>query len=304
MIRIARDSDKETVEEMWLQCFPQESKDYIRYFFDEVYTNKNTWVQWEGEHIVSSAQRYQHEMMLNGKVLATSMIVGVATMEEFRNQGYMRNMMEVMLDACAHQELITLIQAYDTHLYIPYGFEMVYFHKKYRFTRDNIKYCSNDGCSYDVSNDDLLRCYSKAMKRFTGFYIRTSKSFQRIKNELAKTRGRVLGYYDAHGNLSAYALMRVEQSVAILEECIYFDTIGLSKLLNLALQYRAIVELHTSEFEDLSILYPEVKAEEVGFMMAKINDYDLFNRLYQTNVSSLREFFENSSKPNYINEFF
>jgi nicotinate phosphoribosyltransferase len=64
--------------------------------------------------------------MFNGRVLQVSMIIGVATPSQYRRRGYMHELMEVVLDACEHTELITLIQTESPALYEEFGFKKIY----------------------------------------------------------------------------------------------------------------------------------------------------------------------------------
>ena len=89
-----------------------------------------------------------------------------------------------------------------------------------------------------------------------------------------------------------------------MRECIYLNSVALFKLLNLALQLKP---------ED----YPAYHAGRASgkiikdvnmaglwlHRMARINDYDLFNRLYGSAVTSPKEAFALSGKPLFMHEY-
>ena len=56
------------------------------------------------------------------------------------------------------------------------------------------------------------------------------------------------------------------------------NSVALFKLLNLALQLKPEIILHTTQDEHLEKIIKDVTWQDYGFTMARINDYDLFNR--------------------------
>ncbi len=303
MIERAKGIHTKQLQELWNQCFPQESVNYTEFFFKHKYCPENTLVIAENGKVQASLQRYPHEIMMNDRILKTSMIVGVLTHPDFRMQGKMKELMKESLDHAEHQELVTLIQSYDASLYEDYGFEMVYYHKEFKIHRDQIKRLSNKGCSYDVDSEEMLKLYATFVKHFNGFYIRDVAYFDLLKEEVDAQNGKIIAYYNEEGVLEAYGTLLPKNQEVVLEECIYMNSVALMKLVNLALQHRAWVTLYTSNAENLNVLFPKAEVNEVGFMMAKVNDFDLFNRLYGTDVSTTKEAFEVSGKSLYINEF-
>lgn len=304
MIKKADKSQTGSIKHMWLTCFPQEEESYIDYYFDKIYKPENTLVLIENGIAQSSCQRIPHEIMFNNRILRTSMIVGVTTLPTYQNRGNMAKLMEVVMDEVNHQELVTLVQAYNPALYEKYGFEMVYYHKETTFTRNEVQRISNEGCSYLIHSEDMLRLYASFVKRFNGFYIRDVAAFDRIKAEIEAQHGKIIAYYNEKQQLQGYATCLFTNKEVIFEECIYMNSVALTKLINLALQIRPVVKVNTSQVEDLRILFPGVDVKDVGFTMARINDLELFNRLYQVQATSLEEAFASSGKPLFMNEFY
>lgn len=304
MIKRAEKSQTSIIKEMWNVCFPQEEESYIDFYFEDCYKPENTIVLSESNIIQSSLQRIPHDMMFNGRVIRTSMIVGVATLPRYQKQGNMRELMDIVIDEIEHQELITLVQAYNPALYEKYGFTMIYNHNETTIHRNEVPHTSNEGCSYEVTSEAMMKLYATFVKRFNGFYVRDVDYFDRLKIEVAKQKGKIVAYYNTDGKLEAYGKLLPNSKELIIEECIYLNTVALMKIVNLALQYRGTVKLNTSEGEDLRILFPNSEVETNGSTMARINDFDLFNRLYGLNVNSIEEAFSSSGKPLFLNEFY
>ena len=169
------------IKSVWRQCFTNEDERYTEFFFRLIYKPEYGYAITDRGRVVSTLCRIPHAIMFNGRVLATSMIVGVATVPDARNKGHMHDLMDTVLDACAHSELITLIQAYEPALYEPYGFRMIYNRSDYTVTRLDVQRITNVGCAYDPSPIDMLKCYSAFISRFNGFYARDLEYFVRYK---------------------------------------------------------------------------------------------------------------------------
>lgn len=304
MIKKAEKGHTNIIKNMWSTCFPQEETSYTEFYFEHIYKPENTLVVVENSIVQSSCQRIPHEIMFNNRVLRTSMIVGVTTLPAYQHRGNMNKLMEVVMDEVNHQELITLVQAYDPTLYEKYGFEMMYYHKETTFTRNDVQKVSNEGCSYLIHSEDMLRLYASFVKRFNGFYIRDRAYFDRLKEEIKAQQGKIIAYYNAKQQLEGYATCLFHNNEVVFEECIYMNSIALTKLINLALQIKPIVKVNTSQVEDLRFLFPNVEVQDVGFTMARINDMELFNRLYQVQATSIAEAFASSGKPLFMNEFY
>ena len=96
-IRFARECEKDNIMEIWDYCFNDGPK-FTDYYFNNKYKNYNTIVVEEEAEIVSSLQLNQYRIQLNNQIYNTSYVVGVSTLPEARGRGYMKYMMEFMLN--------------------------------------------------------------------------------------------------------------------------------------------------------------------------------------------------------------
>ena len=247
--------------------------------------------------------RNPHAMMFNGRVLQASMIMGVATLPEYRSQGYMQELMEVVLDACAHSELLTLIQSESPAIYEPFGFRTIYKRMDVRLERADVKRITNFGCAYEPTPIDLLKAYSAFIRRFNGFYARDLQYFVDYKKEVTAQGGKIVAYYNGKDQIQGYAVMIPQGMELCVEEIVYLDAMSLMKLCNAALQERRVIHLHVSKAENLQKLFPNAKIQTYGSTMVRLNDAQLFSRLFNTKVTNVDEAFAISQKPLNMNEF-
>lgn len=303
MIKKATAEQTAEIKNIFRVCFPDENTRYLDYFFKNIYEPENCYVNISGGKIVSTLIRNPHALMFNGRVLQASMIMGVATLPEYRRHGYMQQLMDVVLDACEHSELLTLIQSESPAIYEPFGFRTVYKRCDVRLERKDVKRITNFGCAYEPTPIDLLKVYSAFIRRFNGFYARDLQYFINYKKEITAEGGKIVAYYNGKDQIQGYAVMIPQGDELCVEEIIYLDSMSLMKLCNAALQERRVIHLHVSEAENLAKLFPEAKVRVYGSTMARLNDAKLFSRLYSRRVNSVEEAFAISQKPLYLNEF-
>lgn len=301
--------DKATVEQtneikqIWRMCFPKEDPRYTEFFFKNVYKPENCYVNIVDGKIVSTLVRNPHELMFNGRVIATSMLMGVATVPKEQNNGYMKQLMESVLDACEHSELFTLIQTETPELYEPYGFKTIYKRRDYTLERKDVNRITNFGCAYEPSPIDLLKVYSAFIKRFNGFYPRDLEYFVQYRKQVIALGGKIVAYYDSKDQIRGYAVMIPQGNELRVEEIIYLDSMSLTKLCNAALQERRIIHLLVSEAEELSKLFPEAPSKEYPSTMVRLNDPILFSRVFNKKITNAQEAFGITNKPLNLNEW-
>ena len=303
MIIKATEEMTNEVKRIWKECFPDEDPRYHDFYFKTLYKPENCYVNLVKGRIVSVVVRNPHALMFNGRALQASMIVGAATLPEFRNQGYMHELMDVVIDACEHTELLTILQTKNPELYRAFNFREIYRRTEYVLERKDVKRITNFGCAYEPSPIDLLKVYSAFIKRFNGFYARDLEYFVRYKKEINARGGKIVAYYNGKDQIMGYAVMAPAGNELMVDEIVYLDAMTLVKLCNAALQEKKIVRLHVSEAEDLSKVFPEAARKSYGSTYVRLNDSHLFGRLFNCHVSSAEDAFAISLKPLNLNEF-
>ena len=303
MIEKATEEQTNEIRQIWKTCFPKEDPRYIEYYFKNIYKPENCYVNIIDGKIVSVLMRNPHALMFNGRVLQASMLVGAATLPEYRNKGCMHELMEVVIDACEHSELITLIQSEEPELYEQYGFRTIYNRADYTVERKDVKRITNFGCAYEPTPIDLLKVYSAFIRRFNGFYARDLEYFIKYKKEITAVGGKIVAYYDGKNQIRGYAVMIPQGNELRVEEIIYLDSMSLVKLCNAALQERRVVHLLVSEAENLRLVFPTAKKRTFGSTMCRLNDADLFIRVFNRRILTVEDAFAISRKPLNLNEF-
>jgi predicted acetyltransferase len=304
MIQKANEEMRDAIHHMWEVCFPNEDAKYTEYYFRERFLPDNCYVYSEQGTPAAAILRNPHEVMFNGRVLACSMLVGIATMPEYREKGYMHALLENVLDACEHSELLTFLQTEKPERYEPYGFRMIYERTQYTLKREDVKKMNNYGIVFNPGAGDLLRTYAGFIRRFNGFYARDLKYFENLRREVSAQGGKIAAYRKNRDEIRGYAvIIPTGPKSAVIQECVYPDTETLLRLVNCALlEYRSVTLL-VSKAENLQPLFPHAKTGSYGSTMARLNDPHLFSKLFGKEIRTVQEAYALSTKPLNLNEF-
>ncbi|MBR4454827.1 MAG: GNAT family N-acetyltransferase [Solobacterium sp.] len=303
MIRQADETMRSGIRDNWKKCFTLDDPRYTDYFFRYVFRPEYFYVDYENNRdVAASICRVPHAVMFNGRVLQMSMLSHACTMPDYRNEGRMKKIIETAVDACSHNELITLVGAVYGETYRPYGFEPIYYRTVYTLNRNEGARLSTYGVMYEPHPIDMLKVYSKFIRRFNGFYARNVDDFANLKREINARGGKVIACFNEKNQITGYATVLLEGKEAKIEECIYMDSVTIGKLVSAAMQERAVINLHVSKAENLSRLFPDAPYRDYPAVLARLNEPRLFSKLFNREVRTIQEAFQLSSRPLYLNE--
>ena len=89
--------------------------------------------------------------------------------------------------------------------------------------------------------------------------------------------------------------------VLTLQEIVYLDSRSLMKILNHCLQLRFEAVVEVSEAEQLEKLFTKAEVKHKGNLMVRVNQKDLFQRLYGFKHQTVQQAME-TDKPLWYNE--
>lgn len=301
MIERVLEEDKNEIRDIWDDIFGFDDGGYNNYYFDNVYDKGKHYCIRKDNKIANTLSVFYSPYMLNNRMIEVSMIVGVATLKEYRHQGLMKEMMKEVLDFLSYQNLVTMIQAYNPSLYIPYGFDILYHRKSYFITKDNYQITETRGISDTVNTEDMLKAYALFVKHFNGYKVRSVNDFELMIKKCEALGQKIMMVYDK-GRIKGYFIYELKEDKMIIDEAVYHDIKTLTKIISWALKHSDELELILSDNEDIEKVYGPLKSEIHDYTMVRINDYELLNKLYGTDVTNTKDGFELINKPLYMHE--
>lgn len=302
MIRYALTEEKNKIHDIWKDTFAFDDGGFTDFFFAELYDKGLHYVLVQEDVIASIASVFKHDFMIGGKRLKVSMISGVATLPVYRQRGFMSKLMNEVLDQMSHQDLVTMIQAYDPAIYKKFGFEVVYHRRRYYFNYRGFNYSSTDGIKDEIRIDDLLRIYRRFTRLFSGFKIRNAEYYTTMLKGIKAQDQMIRIVYDSNGNPKGYFVYERNLKQIIIHECLYLDAKTLNKILSYCLSQRENVILYLSEYERIERLYPGVAYDTSDYTMVRINDYQLFNKLFKSEIIDPHSAMTIDNKPLFMHE--
>lgn len=127
MITYATEDQKQNVITLWKTAFPEDSDEFVNFYFEEKYHNEDTLLYFKDGKIVSSLQMLPYKMTYCEKRIKIAYVSGAATLPECQNQGLMRALLtHAFKEMKKRGEILTLL--------IPQEAWLVNFYQKSGYT--------------------------------------------------------------------------------------------------------------------------------------------------------------------------
>lgn len=300
MIEYVSKDDVEEILTLCINTHPLREKFFLEHYFHHLFDGDYSYVMREDNKIVSCMQMREHPLYFYGKVLLCSYVFGVATHIDYRQRGFMDHLMQYTLDVCNQNYLISFIEAYNPKLYKKYGFETISYRKKFHVGAKELLVNNVVGVSEVINASDMATLYRTFAKHFDCYYMRDEAYY---RNYLAAIdeMGKVIAYYE-NQVLKGYCVYYEQEDMVEVKEIIYMDSLTLYKLLKYAIGYMPYIGVEVSNNEHVERLFKHAIARTSTCVMARVNNYALFEKLYGVKIKHVNEAFDLLKKPILINE--
>ena len=300
MIRRGKDEDKRAIFELYTKSGVPNLESQDEYFVN-AFIPENVLVNDINGFVVASIQTNYHPMMLHDSRLSAAVVFG-QFYDRSKGIKYFDALKEEVFEQQKYKTLVTIVPTKNPVEYERYGFEPVYKQRLYTIARSDLKNSSFLGVNKNFKVKDLVSVYSAFIKNFNGYFLRDYNYYMNLIDILQIKRYNLVVFYDDAGDCKGYMIYYIESSKIVIKEIIYLDGLALTRLLCYALRRKRSVQVFVSENENLSKAYPSVSYKLVNNYVVRINDYELFNKLYGSNVTTSSEGFNLLNKALYIND--
>ena len=287
---------KEKLEDLWLENYGEVFTDLFFDKYEESYGSKCYVVN---DDVIAAIAYRPSEYVVNGKILRCSYIHRPIVKENY-SFDYAKRLLEEVIEDLSKHEIISFIGLDHEKLYEELGFEKVYKKKKYILNQDNIPTLNNYNVVFDADEVDMLKCYGKFASYFNGYKLRNDKDFKELK-EYKMSNGYKFVYFFKDNELKAYASY-LDGDKVYVDEFVYLDSLSCVSIISYFIDEYKEIELTLGAAENLDFLSHNLKYEEYDFMLARINDYNAFNNLFNCNVNNTIQGYMLSRKHPFVNE--
>ena len=286
-IRYAKKSEKEMAIKFWKDSF-KDSEEQIKFYFDNIYNEKNYLVLEDNSKIVSSLHENNYIFNFNSKSIKSKYIVGVSSDIAMRNKGYMSKLLISMLENSKKKSMpFVFLTPINPKIYRKFGFEYFSNIEYYNFSIEELVdfKLPNDDYSYIEINEenkklylkDLIKVYNSNMEDKFCYLERDNFYFDKILKEAISDEMKIFILYK-NKVVSAYIIFGLYEENIEIRECMALDGISYKEILALIYGYRDYyknVSLASSNNSNLEFLFEnQLSIEKIvkPFMMMRILD--------------------------------
>ena len=246
-IRYAKKSEKEIAIKFWKDSF-KDSEEQIKFYFDNIYNEKNYLVLEDNSKIVSSLHENDYIFYFNNESIKSKYIVGVSSDITMRNKGYMSKLLIAMLENSKKKDIpFVFLTPINPKIYRKFGFEYFSNIEYYNFSVEelaNFKLPNNEYSYIEINEknknlylNDLIKIYNTNMRDNFSYLERNDFYFDKILKEAISDEMKAFILYK-NKVASAYIIFGLYEENIEIRECMALDSISYKEMLALIYGYR------------------------------------------------------------------
>jgi len=294
-VRYAKKNEKEIAIKFWKDSF-KDSEEQIKFYFDNIYNEKNYLVLEDNLKIVSSLHENNYIFNFNNESIKSKYIVGVSSDITMRNRGYMSKLLISMLENSKKKAMpFVFLTPINPKIYRKFGFEYFSNIEYYNFSIEelaNFKLPNNDYSYIEINEKnkksylvDLIKIYNSNMEDKFCYLERDDFYFDKILKETSSDEMKTFILYK-NKIASAYIIFGLYEENIEIRECMALDSISYKEILALIYGYRDYyknVSLASPNNSNIEFLFEnQLNIEKIvkPFMMLRIlNPLAIFKNL-------------------------
>ena len=194
LCRKLQPSEHIRTRKLWKEVFVEDTPEFLDYYYSTKIKNNEIYVIEDDGEIVSMLHLNPYEMRIGDKLFQTHYIVAVATKENYRKRGLMRQLLNYALQVMTDRgEPFTFLMPADEAIYRPFGFEFVYKQRQNKV----VGKCSCDEKLEMISATEkdcqMIADFSNQMlQEYDVVTWRDSRYYETLLLELASENGGIL----------------------------------------------------------------------------------------------------------------
>ena len=294
-VRYAKKSEKEIAIKFWKDSF-KDSEEQIKFYFDNIYNEKNYLVLEDNSKIVSSVHENDYIFNFNNESIKSKYIVGVSSDITMRNKGYMSKLLISMLENSKKKDMpFVFLTPINPKIYRKFGFEYFSNIEYYNFSVEelaNFKLPNNEYSYIEINEKnkklylaDLIKIYNFNMGDNFSYLERDNFYFDKILKEAISDEMKTFILYKDK-KACAYIIFGLYGENIEIRECMALDSISYKEMLALIYGYRdyyKTVSLASPNNSNIEFLFEnQLNIEKIvkPFMMMRVlNPLSIFKNL-------------------------
>ena len=284
-VRYAKKFEKEIAIKFWKDSF-KDSEEQIKFYFDNIYNEKNYLVLEDNSKIISSLHENDYIFNFNNESINSKYIVGVSSDITMRNKGYMSKLLISMLENSKKKSMpFVFLTPINPKIYRKFCFEyfsnIEYYNfsieelADFKFPKDNCLYIEINEKNKNLYLDGLIKIYNFNMKDNFCYLERDNFYFNKILKEANSDEMKTFILYKDK-KACAYIIFGLYEENIEIRECMALDSISYKEILALIYGYRDYyknVSLASPSNSNIEFLFEnQLNIEKIvkPFMMMRI----------------------------------
>lgn len=275
MVHYLLQGEKQRCRELWKEAFPEDSDEFTDYYFKEKIKDNQILAREEGGRIISMLHRNPYQIQAGSQIWQCDYIVGVATAQDHRKKGHMRELLSRALQDMREDKIpFCFLMPADENIYLPFGFTYI-FDQPQCMLDDKTK-MENEFTSVKVGIDggeDILAEVAEWMQKWLSrhYEVYTVRDVRYVKNLLEELESEA-GYLELMYSDKTFALaakivgMYAEWGLKTREQRLLLGESGvicremqkkpaiMGRILHLQEFVKVICLKNTAEMDDLSLI--------------------------------------------------
>lgn len=226
VVRYLEDEEKIKSRTLWEEAFPEDSREFADYYFREKIKDNKILVKEEDGSIISMLHRNPYLVKIKDHIASLDYIVGVATRQERRHEGHMRDLLTAMMkDMYEERVPFTFLMPASEKIYYPFDFRFIFSqpiwtaeHSLYREISRPAGWLQDDEKEAEAIGRWMNRWLES---RYQVYAVRTPSYIKRLDEEVASEKGLWTFLYEGNqmaGILCEWGLKEREQRLCYGED--------------------------------------------------------------------------------------
>lgn len=261
-IKLLKRKDIPTAKNLWGYAF-EKNEPFYSWYFEEVFQPENTLGVFVDKHLISSLQLNPYQLFLHENPFSCSYVVGVVTAPEYRNRGFMKPLLKKALEEmAARNHHLSILMPFDTHYYVPYGWELCYSLLRYETPIQNLKKLSKPSGFFsriDPGKDlaSLDSIYQQYLREYHGHVLRSERDWQHLLQDLLHDGGHGFLLRDENQEPIGYMLYYMEDYGLHGKELAYTSPAAQKSIFDFLYRHKSQIERVSwdAPFGDVTHLY-------------------------------------------------
>lgn len=295
IVTVPQQEDKQLIFSLYNTATDLDSRS-IDYFFSEHYDPAHFLIVKQADVVLCCMKVREESIFLKGYHVEVMLIEQLVV-----SGNCPRSVKNEFIDACLAQfEKRKLFTVLTDSLIKNRSFENIFRHKRYKLQRPALFNVDGYSISDRFEAHELLSAYDSFAKHFDSFMHKDLAYFEEKIKRLRNDNVEIFVSRDAHHDIVGYIVYNYIDGELEVLTVIYKDTLALLTLLNQAMGMNSHIYVNVSLNENLQKIFGSIHYDIIEDVFIRVNDVELFQRLYRTKCNSLTEFLDKNQRPLYL----